>query len=408
MEVDVRKLQNGITVIMENIEGVNTVSLGYFVKVGSKYEKPIEEGVSHFIEHMLFKGTTNRTSKDISEEIDNEGGMINAYTTKETTVYYVQLLADSLYKGIDILSDMFINSTFTEENLDKERNVIIEEIRMYEDIPEEVAHEENAKFAINGPQGKSILGTEMSLKNINRDIMVNYFDETYNPESIVISLAGKIDKEKAFEKLNNTIGNFKRNYSKREISREFTLNSGENIIKKEEANQVHLCFNTLGVSSKDKNRYSLSMISNVLGGNMSSRLFQKVREEKGLAYSIYSYNSSGEEGGLFTIYAGTTKNDYKEVLNIIKKEIEDIKNNGITEYELQKAKNQFLSMITFGLESTKGRMNRIASSYMMYGEVKPIEETIKEIEGVTIEDIKRTAEIVFDEKYYSQTIVGDI
>ncbi|SJZ46436.1 Predicted Zn-dependent peptidase [Cetobacterium ceti] len=407
MKVDVRKLKNGIPVLMENIENINTVSLGIFVKTGAKDEKLIEDGVSHFLEHMMFKGTTNRSAKDISEEIDNEGGMINAYTSRETTVYYIQMLSERLTKGVDILADMFLNSTFTDENLEKERNVIIEEIRMYEDIPEEVIHEENIRFALGGPQGKNVLGTVESLKKIDRKILSEYFYERYCPENIVISVAGRIKEDELFNQLNETFGNLKGSEKTRDIDYKMSINNGEHLIK-QETNQIHLCFNTKGVSLLDKYKYPVAIIINVLGGNMSARLFQKIREERGLAYSVYGYSSSFEEGGLFTIYAGTTKENYKEVLDLIKEEFEDIKENGITEYELQKSKNQFLSMFTFGLESSKGKMNRMANSYMLYGEVKDVEESIEKVESITLEDIKEAAKEIFNEKYYSQTILGDI
>ncbi|MGX6591440.1 M16 family metallopeptidase [Cetobacterium ceti] len=407
MKVDVRKLKNGIPVLMENIENINTVSLGIFVKTGAKDEKVIEDGVSHFLEHMMFKGTTNRSAKDISEEIDNEGGMINAYTSRETTVYYIQMLSERLTKGVDILADMFLNSTFTDENLEKERNVIIEEIKMYEDIPEEVIHEENIRFALGGPQGKNVLGTVESLKKIDRKILSEYFYERYCPENIVISVAGRIKEDELFNQLNETFGNLKGSEKTRDIDYKMSINNGEHLIK-QETNQIHLCFNTKGVSLLDKYKYPVAIIINVLGGNMSARLFQKIREERGLAYSVYGYSSSFEEGGLFTIYAGTTKENYKEVLDLIKEEFEDIKENGITEYELQKSKNQFLSMFTFGLESSKGKMNRMANSYMLYGEVKDVEESIEKVESITLEDIKEAAKEIFNEKYYSQTILGDI
>ncbi|MBC2855891.1 MAG: pitrilysin family protein [Cetobacterium sp.] len=407
MTVDVRHLKNGIPVLMENIDSIKTVSLGYFVSTGAKHELEHEHGVSHFLEHMMFKGTETRSAKAISEEIDNVGGMVNAYTGRESTAYYVQMISDKVSIGIDILSDMFLNSTFTVDNINKERNVIIEEIRMYDDIPEEKVHEENVRFAIEGIQGKNVLGSIESLKGIDRKVLTSYFNQRYIPENIVISVAGNIDADAVFNQLNETIGNLEKEKVHREYDGAMVVKNGKNIIK-QETNQVHLCFNTLGVSNSDKDRYSVGIISSVIGGNMSSRLFQKIREERGLAYSIYAYSSSFEEGGLFTVYAGTTHEDYKEVLELIQEEFKDIRENGITEYELQKSKNQFLSMFIFGLESSKGKMTRMANSYMLYGRIKPIEEAIKEIEGITVEDIKLAARKIFDEKYYSYTVLGNV
>lgn len=407
MSIVVKKLDNGIPVLIDNIESINTVSLGIFVNTGSRNEYPEESGVSHYIEHMMFKGTETRTAKEISEIIDNEGGMINAYTSRDLTVYYIQMLSNKIGTGIDVLSDMFMNSTFSEENLEKERNVIIEEIRMYDDIPEEIIHDENVKYAVTGVQSNSVLGTIESLKGITRERFLKYFNEQYIASNLVISVAGKVDVDEIYTLLNKGLGKFRDSNFRRDIDTSFIINGGENLIKKE-TNQVHLCFNTRGNGVKDDMKYPGAIISSVLGGNMSSRLFQKIREERGLAYSIYSYGTAFLEGGLFTIYAGTTKESYKEVLEIIKNEFNDIRENGITESELQKSKNQFLSMLTFSLESSKGKMSRMANSYLLYDEVIDIDEIIEKIEKITLEDIKRTAEYLFQEEYYSYTVLGDI
>lgn len=407
MSIEIRKLTNGIPVLMDNIDSVNTVSLGVFVKTGSRDEYLEESGVSHYIEHMMFKGTTNRSAKEISEEIDNEGGMINAYTSRDTTCYYIQMLSNKIEKGIEILADMFSNSTFTEENLEKERNVIIEEIRMYEDIPEETIHDENIKFAVTGTQSNSVLGTIESLKGIDREKFIRYFKDQYRASNLVISVAGKIDYEEIVKMLEKGFGKLEDYPIDRKIDNSYTINSGENKIVRD-TNQIHLCFNSKGVSLIDDMKYPAAIISSVLGGNMSSRLFQKVREERGLAYSIYTYSSAFLEGGVFTVYAGTTPESYQEVIDIIREEFKDIKENGITAYELQKSKNQFLSMLTFSLEGSKGRMNRMANSYLLYGEVIEIDKIIESIEKITLEDIKNTAQIIFDEKYYSWTVLGNV
>lgn len=408
MNIEIKKLDNGIPVIIEKSENIKSATLGIFVSTGGKNELEGEEGISHFIEHLLFKGTEKRDAKMISEEIDNVGGIINAYTSTERTVYYVQMTSPSLSVGVDVLNDMFMNSTFLDENIEKERNVIIEEIRMYEDIPEDIVHEKNLRFAIDGILGKNIAGTEESLKGIGREKILKYFKERYIPENIVISIAGNLDVEMIYNQLNTGLGKLKRNgVVEREYNGYMKINSGDNRIERD-TNQVHICVNSKGISTKSKDKVAMSVISNVLGGNMSSRLFQKIREERGLAYSVYAYQSSFSEGGIFTVYAGTTKEAYEEVIKIIKDELNDIKNNGITEKELQKAKNQFLSMITFGLESSKGRMSRMALSYMIYGYVQSLEEIVNEIENVTLDDIKRVARDVFDEKYISTTALGNI
>lgn len=407
MSIRIEKLKNGIPVLMDKIEGINSVTFGIFVKTGAKNELSGEEGVSHLLEHMMFKGTKTKSAKDISEIIDNEGGIINAYTGKENTVYYVQMLSNRLKEGIEVLTDMFLNSTFSEENLEKEKNVVIEEIRMYDDIPEEIVHDRNTALVINGVQGNVVLGSEKSIREMTREKLVKYFKEQYRPENIVISIAGNFSYEDISEILNNGLGTIENISPEREYNGEMEIRSIENKITKD-TNQIHLCFNTKGCSLTSDMRYEVAIISNTLAGNMSSRLFQKIREDRGLAYSVFSYTSSFEEGGLFTVYAGTTKKDYKEVLEIIENEFEDIKENGITEYELQKSKNQFLSAVTFGLESSKGRMNRMANSYLLYKEIKNLDEILDQIEKITVEDIKKAAQEMFDKKYYSKTILGNI
>ncbi|MFK4785781.1 M16 family metallopeptidase [Fusobacterium sp. MFO224] len=400
-------LKNGIPVLLDKIEEINSVSLGIFVKTGAKHELKGEEGISHLLEHMMFKGTKTRTAKDISEIIDNEGGIINAYTGKENTVYYVQMLSDSIGKGIEILTDMFLNSVFSHENLEKEKSVVIEEINMYNDIPEEIIHDQNAHMVIDGVQGNIVLGTIESVKELTREKLIKYFKETYIAKNIVISAAGNFSEEEIYNLLNEGFGNIENKDCSRSYTGNMCINSGKNIIKKD-TNQVHLCFNTLGSSLKNPQKYEIAILSNILAGNMSSRLFQKVREEKGLAYSIYSYTSSYEEGGLLTIYAGTTKKDYKKVIKMIEEEFKNIREKGITNYELEKTKKQFLSAVTFGLESTKGRMNRMANSYLLYEEVKDLDLLLEEINKITIEDIKIVANKIFDKKYYSKTILGDV
>lgn len=407
MSIRIEKLKNGIPVLMDKIEGINSVTFGIFVKTGAKNELSGEEGVSHLLEHMMFKGTKTKSAKDISEIIDNEGGIINAYTGKENTVYYVQMLSNRLKEGIEVLTDMFLNSTFSEENLEKEKNVVIEEIRMYDDIPEEIVHDRNTALVINGVQGNVVLGSEKSIREMTREKLVKYFKEQYRPENIVISIAGNFSYEDISEILNNGFGTIENISPEREYNGAMEIRSIENKITKD-TNQIHLCFNTKGCSLTSDMRYEVAIISNTLAGNMSSRLFQKIREDRGLAYLVFSYTSSFEEGGLFTVYAGTTKKDYKEVLEIIENEFEDIKENGITEYELQKSKNQFLSAVTFGLESSKGRMNRMANSYLLYKEIKSLDEILEQIEKITVEDIKKAAQEMFDKRYYSKTILGNI
>ena len=403
----IKELSNGVKVLIEDMPNFNSISLGVYYKTGSKDERDDELGVAHLLEHMVFKGTEKRTAKEISEEIDNLGGHINAFTSKEITAFYTVTLSEHVEKSIEILSDILLNSTFTEENLEKEKKVVIEEIRMYQDMPEDLVHDLNSEFIIDGPQGRNILGTEESVNGITRETLFNYFKDRYCSDNMIISLAGAVDVEKIIPILEKYFGVFTAKSNVRNSNEGFTLNATHNIIKKD-TNQVHLCFNTKGLSYLEQDKYTLSVISNILGGNMSSRLFQKIREDRGLCYSVYTYASSYRYDGMFTVYAGTTKENYTEVIEIIKNEFNDIRKNGVTEDELQKAKNQFLSSMIIGLETTKSRMSRMADTYIGHERIIEIDEIIREVNEVDMSRIKSLADRIFDEKYYSTTVLGDV
>lgn len=405
--IKLKKLDNGITLITEKIIGIDTFSMGFFVKTGAINETKEESGISHFIEHLLFKGTKKRSAKEISEYIDFQGGNINAYTGRDVTCFYIKLISSKMDIAIDVLTDMFLNSTFEESNIEKERNVIIEEIRMYDDIPEDIVHEKAIEFALSGIHSNSISGTVEDLKKIDRDMILKYFKERYIPENIVIVATGNIDENYLFEELNDKMKTLSPKKDERILDYSYKINSGKNIINKDTA-QVHLCFTTRGIAKDSPMRCPVAIISNILAEGMSSRLFQKIREEKGLAYSVYSYLTRFKNCGLLTVYTGTTEESYLEVIEIIKKEFEEIKKNGILEKELQKAKNKYESAIIFSLENASSRMSRLASSYLNFGKIHSIEEIKKEINDVTLEDVKEAAKFIFDEEFYSYTVVGNI
>ena len=310
-------LSNGIRVVMEDIPYVNSVSIGIWVENGSKDEDKHENGISHFIEHLLFKGTVNRSSKEIAETIDNIGGHINAFTSKEYTCYYVKVLDNHINIAVDILADMLNNSLCKEEDIFKEKSVICEEIKMYHDSPEDLVYEllsetmfENTSLAL------PILGTEESLKYINRKAIVNYFNSHYIPCNIVISVAGNIDIKETLKLLEYNFGDFNIEHNNSPINSHdymFKFKKKINGIVKD-TEQLNMCLGMEGIAIGDDNIYPLCIMNNVFGGSMSSRLFQRIREEQGLAYSVYSHPSSYKETGSFTIYAGLDK---KQIYNFV-------------------------------------------------------------------------------------------
>lgn len=402
------KLSNGIPVLIKKIDTVRSAAIGVYVKTGSKYEKEGQEGISHLLEHMLFKGTKKRSAKDISEDIDNIGGHINAFTSKEVTAFYVTIMGKYLEEAVDVIADIYNDSVFDEKELEKEKNVIIEEIRMYEDIPEDKVHDLNSEEVLKGCTcANSVLGTEESVKGISKEELIKYWKEKYTRDNMIISVAGDIDKNEILKQLEDKFGHLELNMAKNVLSSDFIINNLTTSLKKD-TNQVHLCVNTKGISYKDDKRFVLSVLSNVLGGNMSSRLFQKIREDRGLAYSVYTYQSSYLEGGIFTVYAGTTKENYGEVIQIIKDEFEEIKTNGILESELIKVKNQLSSDMVLGLETTRSQMSRMANNFINYERLITVDEVVEEINKISLEEVKALAQDLFKDEYYSVTVLGDI
>ena len=390
------KLNNGLRIITENIPYVKSITIGIWIKTGSKNENLSNNGIAHFIEHMLFKGTSNRTAKEIAEQVDGVGGQINAFTSKEYTCYYMKVLDSHLDLAVDILSDMLFNSKFDSQEIKKERSVIFEEISMYEDSPEDLVHELLAKTLLkNSTLGYPILGTEKSLNKIDRDVMLGYTNANYVANNSVISVAGNFDEESLLKAIDSKFGKWHQNDNIEQPNDKILYNF-EHVFKQKDIEQTHFCLGFPGKSLKSNNLYPLYILNNVLGGSMSSRLFQKVREEHGLVYSIYSYPSSYADAGLLAIYAGMNPGNLDEVCSLIFKELTDIKNNGISEEDLAKTKEQLKGNYIIGLESTSSRMSSIGKAELLLGKINSPKEVIELIDSVTIKDIKDTIEQVID------------
>lgn len=387
-------LTNGLRVVIEKIPTVRSVAMGIWVKTGSKNEKPMNNGISHFIEHMLFKGTESRTSQQIAEVFDSIGGHVNAFTSKEYTCYYAKVLDEHLEVGLDVLSDMFFHSTFDQEELNRERNVVVEEIKMYEDTPDDQIHDliSNAAFG-NHPLGYSILGTEEVLHTITKEMIQKYMNERYTTENTVISLAGNTPPH-IVELIEEAFGTFKLHGKEEQIS-VATVKASE-IIKVKQTEQSHITFGLPGLAVNDPDIYSLILLNNIIGGSMSSRLFQEVREKRGLAYSVFSYHSSYQDGGLFTIYAGTAPNQVNEVINIIQDILFSIQQKGIDEKEIIKGKEQLKGSLMLSLESTNSRMNRLGKNELLLGKHPSLDEIIERINQVNQQSIEKVIKQVFN------------
>ncbi|SDM56858.1 Predicted Zn-dependent peptidase [Psychrobacillus sp. OK028] len=389
--------KNGLRIVSEQIPYVRSVAVGIWVQAGSRYELPEENGLTHFIEHMLFKGTETRTAKQIAEEFDRIGGNINAFTSKENTCYYAKVLDHHAEHAVDILADMFFHSQFDANEIEKERQVVLEEINMVEDTPDDIVHEYlwQAMYEEN-PLGAPILGTEETLNSFTKETILAYMKKHYTPENVVISVAGNIPEgllqhiEELFSRLDNEI--------KEKIEVTTPILKEVHVENFRETEQAHLCLAYPSLSVKADNIYSLVVMNNILGGSMSSRLFQEIREEKGLAYSIYSYHSSYEDTGALAIYGGTSSNQLEELTNSIQETIQNVLEKGFTETEVSNAKEQLKGNLLLGLESSNARMSRNGKNELLYGEHRSLDEVSESIDEVTLQSVMELARETFSHK----------
>jgi len=381
-------LPNGVRIITEEIEHVRSAAIGLWVGAGSRDEREGYEGISHFMEHMFFKGTEHRTAQALAESLEAVGGQLNAFTTKEYTCYYAKVLDEDLDLAIDVLSDMFFHSLFDEKEIEKEKNVVIEEIKMYEDSPDELIHDIFSEHVWNEhPLGKPILGTEESIRGLSRDKIKQFLSEHYAPDNVVIAVAGKIKHEDVVAKLSDQFGTFQRG-GRRVLEGTPTGQTVEHYQKKD-TEQMHILLGVPGLGQDDDDIYAMHIFNNILGGGLSSRLFQEIREQRGLAYSVYSYHSTYVDTGLFAIYAGTSPKNTKEVIECILQELKDISQQGITAGELARTKAQIKGGLYLGLESVSSRMSRLGKTELTYNRVLSPEEVIGKLEKVTLEDVSR-------------------
>lgn len=404
------ELKNGIKVIMEKIPYIKSVSVGVFINVGTKDESENNNGISHFIEHMIFKGTEKRDAKDIAKEIDNLGGQMNAFTSSEYTCYYVRVLDKHLTTAVDILSDMLNNPKFSEEDIANEKRVILEEINMYLDSPEDVVFDMIHEIMFKGtPLSFPVLGTKETVKNLDRKTLIDYYNKYYRPDNMVITVIGNYNEKEIIDILNNY---FSRKPSCKNIVRDksSSLPSLKPCIlgKQREFEQVNFCLGTEGIKRDNEEKYSLYIINNFFGGSVSSILFQKIREERGLAYSVYSTPVSFKNAGIFTIYAALSNKGILNVARLIKEEIIKFKKNLIGKSDLLKLKEQLKSSYILEMESTFDRMLEIGSSELLTGDALTLEEVLNKINKVSLDDIKKVTEKIFDSSKFNIAYVGNI
>ena len=397
--VTIKKLNCGTTVIMEKSERVQSAALGIWVRAGASDEWDEVSGVSHFIEHMMFKGTENRTAKQIAEDVDKIGGVFNAFTGKEATCYYIKTLSSNICRGAEILLDMLTGSKFDQEEMDRERQVICEEIKMVKDTPDDDVYDTISELVAGGnPLGRSILGTPESLAGIDRSRLVDYRDQMYARDSIVVAVAGNFDEEAIEAIFEDRLTSLRDKKPKREIQLKPYQQSFN--VKVRDIEQTHICLATPGIALDDPRYYAFVLLNSIFGGSMSSRLFQNIREQKGLAYSVCSMNLFSSYWGFFSIYAGVSPEKAEEALDAIHYELDTLRESGVTEEELAMAKEQMKSSYIFGLESVNSRMFSIGKNKLLLDRVYAEEEVLSSFDRVTREDIREVAEMIGDYSSY--------
>ncbi len=400
-------LNSGLTVVTESIPDVRSVAIGFWVGVGSRHESRTEGGMSHFMEHMLFKGTKTRSAREISETFETLGAELNAFTSKEFTCFYSRLIDEHLDIGMEVLADMIQNPKFDKSHLDSEKKVVLEEIAMYEDTPDEQIHDIfTATLWPEHPLGKSVLGSNESVRGFDPKKARDFFDEYYYPENIVVAAAGNVSHGEVLD----LIKKFYVKDAEGEMDRKDIAAKTSASIKviNKQTEQVHICLGTAALDARHPDRFALSVMENVLGGGMSSRLFQKVREEKGLAYAIFSYHSLFQETGNLAVYAGTRVDNMNEVLKIILDELHSIAEKGITDAELNRSREHIKGQLALGLESTRNRMTRLGKSELIHGEILSVDDLVEKVMEVDLDVIQRLAESIFDSKKLVLTVIGPI
>ncbi len=398
-------LGNGIRVITEEIPYLKSVSIGVWVTTGSRDEAPNENGISHFIEHLLFKGTERRTAFDIAREIDSVGGTLNAFTGREYTCFYAKVIDKNLPLAIDLLSDIFLHSRMDSKDVEKERMVILQEIKMVEDTPDDYIHDFfNRVCWGDHPLGFPIFGTTDLVRSFTRDQIVQFLNEHYQPQRIIICAAGNLKHEEVVDLVGKTFGQLRSSNAERRRIRPCSIATTH--VRTRDLEQVHFCLGTKGLQYNHSLRFASYVLNTILGGGMSSRLFQEIRENRGLAYSVYSYLPSYIDTGLVVVYAGTSEDCFKEVIELICKEFNRLKEEPLKDGELETAKEQLKGNLLLSLESSDNLMTRLAKNEIYFETYFPVEKTLKGIDEVEEEVVRDLARDLLDERFFCLTVLG--
>ncbi|GJL52586.1 M16 family metallopeptidase [Candidatus Nitrospira salsa] len=405
-------LDNGVRVVLERMSSLRSIAIGIWANVGSRNEATSESGYSHFIEHMMFKGTKRRTAAQISNEIDALGGEMNAFTTHEATAFYVKVLDQHVGHALDLLADLFHESRFSTAEIQKEKQVILEEIRMVKDDPEDLVHELHGKDVLGThPLGRPILGEPETMTTLKRRDLLRYLQNQYHPEKTVVSIAGNFKVEELLPQLNKYFGGWTRTQASptSKVLDPWPDNGSMKArVYRKKLEQVHLCMGFKGLPVGHPDRYTANVLNTILGGGVSSRLFQQLREKRGLAYTIYSHLSGFSDGGLLTVYAATRSEEVENVVRVVCKEIQKLCRRGVTEVELQRTKTQLKGNLMLGLEGTYGRMNKLAKNELYQGRYVSLQEMIREIDQISIDDLRQLNRQLLDINGLVVTALGPV
>jgi len=401
-------LSNGVRVITEAMPHVRSVSVGVWIAVGSRRESPEQNGISHFIEHMLFKGTTKRSAEAIARSVDSIGGNLDAYTAKEMVCFNTKVLDEHLPLAFDVVADLVLHPLLAREDIEKEKGVILEEIKMDADSPDYLVHEIfSANFWRNHPLGKPILGTRETVQSFDRRVVGNYYRRVYTPANILVTAAGNLTHDRIVALTGEYFASLPSAPPAAADSAPSTY-ARIALRNKKALEQVHLCLGVPSYPLPHEDRFACYVLNTLLGGGMSSRLFQNIRERQGLAYAVFSELSPYRDTGCLSIYAGTSLKSARKVVDSILHEFRDLKSHTVPDEELRRAKDHLKGSLMLGLESTSARMANLARQEMYFGRFFSLDDLIASIEAVTPEDVQRIARTFFDPKQIAVTVLGNL
>ncbi|HUR34746.1 MAG TPA: pitrilysin family protein [Vicinamibacterales bacterium] len=400
-------LDNGLRILTEPMTQVRSVSIGVWLTRGSRHESAAESGIAHFVEHMLFKGTDSRSAEDIAQAIDSIGGQLDAFTAKEYASYYIKVLDEHLPLALDILSDIVLNPAFTPDDIEREKKVVLEEIKMVEDTPDDLVHEIFTQgFWEDHPLGRPILGTRETVESFTSEGLRSYFTDAYTPKNLIVSAVGNLEHSNVRRLVEERFGQLKP--AGAAVREDPPLVVPKILIRNKELEQSHVCLGTNSYQQDHEGRYASYVLNTLLGGSMSSRLFQNVREKRGLAYAVFSGLSAYRDAGSFTIYAGCANEAVSEVVDLVVEELRTVKRSPVPASELQRAKDHLKGSLMLSLENTASRMSHVARQEIYFGRQVGLDETLEGVERVTPDDVQRVATDLFGDDALSATVLGNV